>query len=62
MKVHCFSTKVSNKMIYFSRKKATILQDTVTIQFSHNVRSLSKHADDILNHDRIQQNDIIGFI
>ena len=34
--------------------------DTITV-FVHNVRSLSKHTDDVVSDDRIKNNDIIGF-
>ena len=41
-------------------KKNTISDDTLTILF-HNVRSLSKHLDDIVSDDRIINNNIKGF-
>ena len=53
-------------MIYFlqqkkQNKKNAISDDTLAILF-HNVRSLSKHVDDIVVDDsRIINNDIIGF-
>ena len=34
--------------------------DTITV-FLHNMRSLSKHIDDIVSGDKIMNNDIIGF-
>ena len=46
--------------LFSTVKKNTISGDTLTIYF-HNVRSLSKHVDDIVSDDRIKNNDIIGF-
>ena len=44
----------------FSIIKRNIWDDTFTV-FVHNVRSLSKHINDIARDDRIINNDIIGF-
>ena len=45
--------------LFSTVKKNTISDDTPTIVF-HNLRSLSKHVDDVVNDDRIIYNDIIG--
>ena len=49
----------SNKIIYFPQSQQ-ILGDTTTV-LVHNVRSLSKHVDDIVTDNRVMNNDIIGF-
>ena len=40
-------------------KRSIISDDTITILF-HNMRSLSKHVNDIVSDSRIMSNDIIG--
>ena len=47
-----------NKMIHFPQRKEMLL---VTV-LVHNVRSLPRHADDIVNDNRMINNDIIGSI
>ena len=41
-------------------KRITISDDTITV-FVLNVRSLWKHTDDIVNDDKLMNNDIIWF-
>ena len=41
-------------------KRTTISHDAITF-FVHNVRTVSKHVDDIVSNDIIIINDIIGF-
>ena len=41
--------------------KRNNISEVTIIAFAHNVRLLSKHIDDIVNDDKIINNDIIGF-
>ena len=45
----------------FSTIKRNNTSDDTIIVFVQNVRSLSKHINDIVSDDRITNNDIIGF-
>ena len=44
----------------FSTLKGSIISDDTITILVHNVRSLSKHVNDIVSHSRIMNNDIIG--
>ena len=46
--------------LLFTIKRNAISGDTVTI-LVHNVRSLQRHVDDIVNDNRIINNVVIGF-
>ena len=46
--------------LFSTIKRNTISNDTITI-LGHNVRSLSKHVDDLVSDRRVVNNDIIGF-
>ena len=46
--------------LFSTIKRNTISNGTITI-LGHNVRSLSKHVDDIVSNRRVINNDIIGF-
>ena len=45
----------------FSTIKINNIADNTITAFVHNVRSLSKHINDIVSDNRIINNDIIGF-
>ena len=45
----------------FSTIKRNNISEGMILVFAHNVRSLSKHIDDIINDDKIINNYIIGF-
>ena len=47
-------------MIFFHNKKNTISEDTITA-FGHNVRSFSKHINDIASDGSLINYDIIVF-
>ena len=46
--------------LFSTIKRNNIYDDTITV-FVHNVRSLSKHIDNIVSDDRIVNNDIKDF-
>ena len=46
--------------LFSTIKRNNTSDDTITV-FAHDVRSLSKHIDDIVSDDRIINNDIMGF-
>ena len=47
--------------LFSTLKRSIISDDTITI-LVHNVRSLSKHVNDIVSDSRIMNNDILGLI
>ena len=49
----------AKKKDLFSAIKGNTISDKMITVFAHNGRSLSKHIDDIVNDDRIINNDII---
>ena len=47
--------------LFSTIERNNISDNTITV-FVHNLRSLSKHIDDVVSDDRIIHNNIIGFI
>ena len=61
MRVLYLNMNAANKMTWFSTiTRNTISDDTITV-LVHNVRSLSKHVDDIVSDKRLINHEIIGF-
>ena len=52
--------RLKQNNLFSTIKRNAISENTITV-LVHNVRSLSKHTDDILNDGIIINNDIIGF-
>ena len=47
--------------IFHNKKKKFLSDDTITV-FVQNIRSFSKHVEDIVSDDRIINNEIIAFV
>ena len=50
--------RLKQNALFSTVKRNNISDNTITV-FLHNVRSLSKHIDDVVSDDRIINNDIV---